>query len=200
MAGNSTAMGAVRRKRRIEAIKATKRADAEAKPGNAKQIRPATRRRRKMLAAAIVLLCLATATYCGYMIWTSIVLAQVDQGYTRHLEKLTEDEASAWRTAVQEPGVAYMQLNAQVQVQNGIGDIRLINPPYSGYSISVSISAEDTVLFSHDEMMPGSLMDTAEFAPLEKGSHDAVATFTFFDGRGRLKKQSETRLTVNYID
>lgn len=117
---------------------------------------------------------------------------------------LNKDEIDAWKNNEIKQGQAYLQLNTQIPVEkdNKTAKIRLLNPPYSEFSLKVQVELkerENKLLYESALLKPGTILEQVTLLQeLKKGKYDAVVHYTFFDSAN--KKQGEYSVNVTFVN
>lgn len=102
---------------------------------------------------------------------------------------LTEEEQKEWKEKQKDSSRVFIQLNQKVEItdmQNVY--LRLINPPYSVFTIQVRVYPEDApenILYESDRVAPGTVLEYVPFSgTLDGGSHPANVEYTVYDEDG----------------
>lgn len=114
---------------------------------------------------------------------------------------LTEEEQQEWREKEKDPSRVFIQLNQRIEItdmQNVY--LRLINPPYSAFTIQVRVYPEDNaeqILYESDRVAPGTVLEYVSFSgELEAGSHPAKVEYTVYDEDGNELGIHEVDITL----
>lgn len=110
----------------------------------------------------------------------------VPQEYT---SILTEEEQKDWREKEKDSSRVFIQLNQKVEITDMSNVyLRLINPPYSVFTIEVKVyteSSPESILYESDRIAPGTVLEYVPFTgTLDAGSHPAKVEYTVFDEDG----------------
>ncbi len=114
---------------------------------------------------------------------------------------LTQEEQQEWREKEKDPSRVFIQLNQKVEItdmQNVY--LRLINPPYSAFTIQVRVYTDDhpdQTLYESDRVAPGTVLEYVPFSgELEAGSHPAKVEYTVYDEDGNELGIHEVDITL----
>ena len=114
---------------------------------------------------------------------------------------LTQEEQQEWKEKEKDPSRVFIQLNQKVEItdmQNVY--LRLINPPYSAFTIQVRVYAEDNpdqTLYESDRVAPGTVLEYVPFSgELGAGSHPAKVEYTVYDEDGNELGIHEVDITL----
>lgn len=106
-----------------------------------------------------------------------------------YLSVLTEDEQKDWKEKEKDSSRVFIQLNQKVEITDmSRVYLRLINPPYSVFTIGVKVyteSSPESILYESDRIAPGTVLEYVSFTgSLDAGSHPSKAEYTVFDEDG----------------
>lgn len=106
-----------------------------------------------------------------------------------YISILTEDEQKEWKEKQKDSSRVFIQLNQRVEITDMENVyLRLINPPYSVFTIQVKIYPESdpmSVLYESDRVAPGTVLEYVPFSgTLDAGSHPAKVEYTVYDEDG----------------
>lgn len=102
---------------------------------------------------------------------------------------LTEEEQKEWKEKQKDSSRVFIQLNQKVEITDMENVyLRLINPPYSVFTIQVKVYPEDApenILYESDRVAPGTVLEYVPFSgTLDGGSHPAKVEYTVYDEDG----------------
>lgn len=105
---------------------------------------------------------------------------------------LTEQEQQAWANTPVKSGEAIIQMNQRIPVstKENIAQMRLINPPYSAFvcSVTLTVKGEDSPLYTTERLQPGTVLNSVPLAQLPNQQEtQAVALYTFYDVQGGVR-------------
>ena len=129
--------------------------------------------------------------FSGFQAFINTSEVPRNRDVARYGEILTEEEQKAWKTKEIQRGEAVFQLNLEIPVdaQTRRAEIRLVHPPYSDFICRVALTEVESgiVLYESEEMIPGSVIQYAVLSEtMAEGSYDAIASYTFTDGKGKV--------------
>jgi len=129
--------------------------------------------------------------FSGFQAFINTSEVPRNRDVSRYGEILTEEEQKAWKTKEIQRGEAVFQLNLEIPVdaQTRRAEIRLVHPPYSDFICRVALTEVESgiVLYESEEMIPGSVIQYAVLSEtMAEGSYDAIASYTFTDGKGKV--------------
>ena len=116
---------------------------------------------------------------------------QIDADGEGNESILTEDEQAKWKNEEVEVNgeKIFVELNTMIKLDGQKAYIRLINPIYSSYTVSVTIypqNDEESILYQSEHLAPGTILEAImlEQEPKEK-ERSAVVLYTVYDSDGK---------------
>lgn len=137
----------------------------------------------------ILLLCVLLAVLKGTQLFSFLPQVPRNQDTAPYAGVLTAEEQKNWQEKPVIKGAVTLQLNLLIPVTDeGVAEIRLINPPYSYFACEAKLTLagdEGQVLYQSGRLNPGSVVLRAKLdAALTAGQQDAIVTYSFYDGLG----------------
>ena len=104
---------------------------------------------------------------------------------------LTAKEQENWQDIEVQEGKFYVELNGKIEVDNKKANIRLVNPIYSAYTISIELwekKEENNLLYESEKLKPGTILEMIRLsAPLTEGETEGVVNYIIYDEEGNEK-------------
>lgn len=104
---------------------------------------------------------------------------------------ITKEEREDWKNKSVDKGQIYVYVNTSLDVKADGKSvaIRLANPPYSAYPLTIKLSIDEnkeTYLYQSELIKPGDSVEDAELTDLpdKKGVYNATIYYTFYDEKG----------------
>ena len=102
---------------------------------------------------------------------------------------LTKEEQEAWDNIQVDGEKVHIDLNTRINVsEDGRAQIRLANPIYNAYTISIEIFAgenREQIFYQSEKLAPGTILDTINLLlQPEKEVTEAIVEYTIYDSQG----------------
>jgi len=119
------------------------------------------------------------------------VLSDPDESFNMAVDSiLTEEEQADWKQGKIDRQKVYIELNSEIEVEDKKAAIRLTNPIYSEYTMSIQICARDDdskVFYQSEKLSPGTVLECAMFKEEIEADCDAVVRYIVYDTDGNDK-------------
>lgn len=154
------------------------------------------------ILAVVLAVSLLGVLITGYKVF-GIRLGNTEVDTTPYEHILNKDEINDWKNKEPDPTQGYVQINTKIPVADDgkTAQIRLINPPYSEFTIEVSLElskGKDRELYQSKKLEPLTVIEEVTLLQtLEKGEHEAEAKYVFYNKQG--KKQGEYATSVTLV-
>ena len=104
---------------------------------------------------------------------------------------LTVEERENWESIEVQEGKFYVELNGRIEVNNKKANIRLVNPIYSAYTISIQLWEKDdesNLLYESEKLRPGTILEMIRLSePLTKEESTCIVKYIIYDEEGNEK-------------
>jgi hypothetical protein len=112
---------------------------------------------------------------------------------------LTAKELENWQDIEVQEGKIYVELNGKIEVDNKKANIRLVNPIYSAYTISIELwekKEENNLLYESEKLKPGTILEMIRLSePLTEGETEGVVNYIIYDEEGNEKASHPIDIT-----
>lgn len=160
------------------------------------------KKRTKVLLQVLLVACTALMLFSGYQAFINTSDVPRNRDVTRYRDILTEAEQEDWTGKGIQKGEAVFQLNLEIPVDaaGSQADIRLVHPPYSDFICKVRLKDMESgiILYESGEMIPGTLLQYITLSEtMAVGKYDAVAEYTFMDGKGKVHGTYDVKVVLD---
>ena len=104
---------------------------------------------------------------------------------------LSDEERVKWQNMEVQEGKLYIELNSKIEVNDKNANIRLVNPIYSAYTISIQVwekEDENNLLYESEKLKPGTILETIRLSrALSTDEYKGVVNYIIYDNEGNEK-------------